>query len=166
MFKKLAISGLKIAASKEGRKMAKEAFRKAYKKHKKEVKRSKKIGTPVVPYNLIKSDVKRKIKGTKLTTAAEIKATPGARRKIILRIEKAKRARKRGGRPTIFGKAYASDKPGKTMQIQPLTFEQRKLMKKEMRQSAINLYRKMFLSKKKKGGVMRFLYGGFKKKRT
>ena len=166
MFKKLAISGLKIAASKEGRKMAKEAFRKAYKKHKKEVRRSKKVGTPVVPYNLIKQDIKRKIKGTKLVAKAEIKATPGLRRRIILNIEKGKREKKKFARPKIFGKAYASDKPGKTMQIQPLTFQQRKLMKKEMRQSAIDLYKKMFLSKKKKGGVMRFLYGGFKKKRT
>ena len=153
------MSGLKVLTTKEGRKMAKEAFRTAFKKHKKEVKRSKKIGTPVVPYNLIKSDVKRKIKGTKLTTAAEIKATPGARRKIILRIEKAKRARKRGGRPTIFGKAYASDKPGKTMQIQPLTFKQRKLMKKEMAAAADRNYKKVRFRK------FGYSDGGIKKKR-
>ena len=53
----------------------------------------------------------------------------------------------------MFGKAYASDKPGKTMQIQPLTFKQRRQMKKEMAESAKRLYKKMFLSKKKKGGL-------------
>ena len=91
--KKLIGTGLKYTATKEGRKMAKEAFRKAFKKHKSEVRRNKrnKGATPVVPYNLVKADVKRKIKGTKLTTAAEIKATPGARRRIILRIERAKK---------------------------------------------------------------------------
>ena len=50
MMKKL----VQIAATKEGRKMAKEAFRKAFKKHKSEVKRAKKVGTPVVPYDLVK----------------------------------------------------------------------------------------------------------------
>ena len=160
MFKKLAMSGLKVLATKEGRKMAKEAFRTAFKKHKREVKRSKKIGTPIVPYNLIKSDVKRKIKGTKLVAKAEIKATPGLRRRIILNIEKGKREKKKYAKPKIFGKAYASDKPGKTMQIQPLTFKQRRLMKKEMAAAADRNYKKVRFRK--------FGYndGGIKKKRT
>ena len=160
MFKKLAMSGLKVLATKEGRKMAKEAFRTAFKKHKREVKRSKKVGTPVVPYNLVKSDVKRKIKGTKLVAKAEIKATPGLRRRIILNIEKGKREKKKYAKPKIFGKAYASDKPGKTMQIQPLTFKQRRLMKKEMAAAADRNYKKVRFRK--------FGYndGGIKKKRT
>ena len=145
---------------------AKAAFKKAYRAHKSEVKRAKKLKTPVVPYNLVKQDIKRKIRGTKFTSQAEIKATPGARRRIILRIERGKRQKKKIARPQIFGKAYASDKAGKTMQIQPLTFAQRKLMKKEMAESAKRLYKKLFLSKKKKGGAMRFRYGGIKKKRT
>jgi hypothetical protein len=155
MMKKLITTGAKITATKEGRKMAKEAFRKLFKKHKSEVRRTKRTKgyVPTIPYNLKKADLKRKIRGTKLTTAAEIKAVPGARRRILLRIERNKRSKK-GGRPTgIFGKAYASDKPGRTMQIQPLTFQQRKLMKKEMAESAKRLYKKMFLSKKKKGGL-------------
>ena len=160
MFKKLAMSGLKVLATKEGRKMAKEAFRTAFKKHKREVKRSKKVGTPVVPYNLVKSDVKRKIKGTKLVAKAEIKATPGLRRRIIVNIEKGKREKKKYAKPKIFGKAYASDKPGKTMQIQPLTFKQRRLMKKEMAAAADRNYKKVRFRK--------FGYndGGIKKKRT
>ena len=160
MFKKLAMSGLKVLATKEGRKMAKEAFRTAFKKHKREVKRSKKIGTPVVPYDLIKSDVKRKIKGTKLVAKAEIKATPGLRRRIILNIEKGKREKKKYAKPKIFGKAYASDKPGKTMQIQPLTFKQRRLMKKEMAAAADRNYKKVRFRK------FGYSDGGIKKKRT
>ena len=160
MFKKLAMSGLKVLATKEGRKMAKEAFRTAFKKHKREVKRSKKIGTPVVPYNLIKSDVKRKIKGTKLVAKAEIKATPGLRRRIILNIEKGKREKKKYAKPKIFGKAYASDEPGKTMQIQPLTFKQRRLMKKEMAAAADRNYKKIRFRK------FGYSDGGIKKKRT
>ena len=160
MFKKLAMSGLKVLATKEGRKMAKEAFRTAFKKHKREVKRSKKIGTSVVPYNLIKSDVKRKIKGTKLVAKAEIKATPGLRRRIILNIEKGKREKKKYTKPKIFGKAYASDKPGKTMQIQPLTFKQRRLMKKEMAAAADRNYKKVRFRK------FGYSDGGIKKKRT
>ena len=61
---------------------AKAAFKKAFKKHKSEVKRAKKLGTPVVPYRLIKSDTKRKIRGTKFTAAAEFKAQPGLKRRI------------------------------------------------------------------------------------
>ena len=39
--KKLITAGAKITATKEGRKMAKEAFRKLFKKHKSEVRRTK-----------------------------------------------------------------------------------------------------------------------------
>ena len=143
MIKKGLMFGLKLTATKEGRKMAKEAFRKAFKKHKSSLRRSKKVGTPVVPYNLIKADVKRKIKGTKLTTAAEIKATPGARRRIILRIERAKKERKRGGKPIIYGKAYASDKPGKGMQIPLVSKLDRRKIQSDISESV-----RKFLKKK------------------
>ena len=121
---------------------AKAAFKKAFKKHKSEVKRAKKLGTPVVPYRLIKSDIKRKIRGTKFTAAAEFKAQPGLKRRIRIGIERAKREKKSFRKPVIFGKAYASDKKGKTMQIQPLTFAQRKLMKKKLR---LKFHSRLFL---------------------
>jgi hypothetical protein len=111
MMKKALEAGFKFTASKEGRRQAKEIFRKAFRKFKKQSKRER------VPYPLIKADVKKKIKGTTLITKADIKANPGTKRRILLRIEKAKRERKRGGKPQIFGKAYASDKAGKGMQI-------------------------------------------------
>ena len=137
-------------------KTVKEGFRKLHRKHKAELKRLKRdpsTAPPVIPMSLKKADFKRKIRGTKFTGAAEFKAQPGLKRRILIGIEKAKRKRKRLGRPVIFGKAYASDKKGKTMQIQPLTFAQRKLMKKEMAESAKRIYARMMTRNKKKGGM-------------
>ena len=137
-------------------KTVKEGFRRLHKKHKAEVarlKRSPNTAPPVIPMALKKADFKRKIRGTKFTGQAEFKAQPGLKRRLIVGIEKGRRAKKKLRRPIIYGKAYASDKKGKTLQIQPLTFKQRKLMKKEMAESAKRLYKKMFLSKKKKGGM-------------
>jgi hypothetical protein len=128
---------------------AKAAFRKAYRKHKSSVKRAKTekkkrgLNIPVVPYNLIKSDIKRKIRGTKFTAAAEFKAQSGLKRRIRIGIERAKREKKKFRTPVMYGKAYASDKKGKTMQIQPLTAKQRKQMKKEMAESANRNYLKV-----------------------
>jgi len=143
-------------------KTAKAAFKKAYRKHKSEVKRAKKVGTPVVPYNLIKADIKRKIRGTKFTSAAEIKATPGLRRRIITRIERSKRKRTPGGRPQIFGKAYASDKRGKGLQINPLSKKDRIKIQDEISQSV-----RKFLKRRKdepqsfkSGGIKKMLIGG------
>ena len=132
---------------------AKAAFKKAFRKHKSEVSRAKKQGTPVVPYSLVKSDIKRKIRGTKFTAAAEFKAQPGLKRRIKVGIERAKREKKKFRKPVILGKAYASDKKGKTMQIQPLTFKQRKQMKKEMEESAKRNYARLFSRNKKRGGL-------------
>ena len=137
-------------------KTVKEGFRRLHKKHKAEVKRLKRdpnTAPPVIPMSLKKADFKRKIRGTKFTGAAEFKAKPGSRRRLIVGIEKGRREKKKFRKPIIYGKGFASDKPGKTLQIQPLTFQQRKLMKKEMEESAKRLYKKMFLSKKKKGGL-------------
>jgi len=138
--------GLQFLATAEGRKMAKEAFRKGFKAFKSSVERKKKNprhSPPVIPYNLVKADVKRKIRGTKLTTSAEIKATPGLRRRMIVRIEKDKRAKEKFRKPVIVGKAFASDKAGKTLQVPPLTTAQRKKMKKEMAEAADRGYKKL-----------------------
>ena len=126
------------------------------KQHASEVRRSKKTGTPVIPYDLKKADFKRKIRGTKFTGAAEFKAKPGLKRRLIIGIEKGRRRKKELRKPVTYGKAFASDRAAKrTLQIQPLSFKQRRLMKKEMEQSAKKLYEKMFLSKKRKrkGGM-------------
>ena len=138
---------------------AKAAFRRGFKQFKTQKARAKKLGTPVVPYDLVKADIKRKIRGTKFTSQAEIKATPGAKRRIILRIERAKRAKAKNRKPIIYGKAYASDKAGKTMQIQPLTRKQRRDMKKEMAAAADRNYKRVRLRK------FGYRSGGIKKER-
>ena len=121
---------------------AKSAFKKLYRKHKAEVSRTKKTkgAVPTVPYQLKKADIKKKIRGTKFTAKADIKAKPGLRRRILLNIERSKRDKKKYGSPVIYGKAYASDKKGKTMQIPALSAAARKQMKKEMAESAKRNY--------------------------
>jgi hypothetical protein len=126
-------------------KTVKEGFRRLHKAHKAEVRRNKKTkgATPVIPMSLKKADFKRKIRGTKFTGTAEFKAQPGLKRRIRVGIERAKREKKKFRTPVMYGKAYASDKKGKTMQIQPLTAKQRKQMKKEMAESANRNYLKV-----------------------
>ena len=134
-------------------KTVKEGFRRLHKAHKAEVRRAKKTKTPVIPMSLKKADFKRKIRGTKFTGSAEFKAQPGLKRRIRIGIEKAKREKKKHRTPIMYGKAYASDKKGKTMQIQPLTIAQRKQMKKEMAESAKRNYQRILMRNKKKGGL-------------
>lgn len=130
-------------------KTVKEGFRRLHKAHKAEVRRAKKTKgrVPVVPFALKKADFKKKIRGTKFTGSAEFKAQPGLKRRIRIGIEKAKREKKKHRTPIMYGKAYASDKKGKTMQIQPLTIAQRKQMKKEMAAAADRNYKKVRLRK-------------------
>ena len=68
---------------------AKSAFKKLYRKHKAEVSRTKKTkgAVPTVPYQLKKAEIKKKIRGTKFTAKADIKAKPGLRRRILLNMK-------------------------------------------------------------------------------
>jgi|TARA_R100001530_G_scaffold10072_2_gene10001 hypothetical protein len=142
MMKKLEMSKLIF-------KTAKEQFRKLYKKHKSEVRHTKKTkgAIPTVPYQLKKADVKRKIRGTKFTAKADIKAKPGLRRRILLKIERDKRAKTKHKGPVIYGKGWASDRAGKTMQIPAMTFKARKQMKKEMAVAAEKGYKRIRFKK-------------------
>lgn len=128
-------------------KTAKEAFRKIYRKTKAEKRAVKRSSSAqgVVPYDLKKRVLKKQLRGLKITGQAEFKASPGLKNRILLRIEKAKKEKGKFRTPVIYGKAYASDKKGKTMQIQPLTSKQRKDMKKEMAKSADRNYKKVRL---------------------
>ena len=154
--KKAIESGFKFTATKEGRKQARELFRKAYikfKYHKQSGQRVKDKG--FIPYSLIKADVKKKIKGTKLITKADIKANPGTRSIILLRIERPKKDRKRGGRPILIGKAYASDKRGKGMQVPLVSKLDRRKIQSDISESV-----RAFMKKKtgyKKGGDIKKL---------
>ena len=155
--KKLLESGFKVTATKEGRKMAKEAFRKLFKKHKSEERRTKKTKgfVPTIPYNLKKADLKKKIKGTKLITQAEIKANPGSRRRIMLRIARDKNQKSKFKGPIIYGKAYQSDKAGKSLQIPMISKQQRRDVQEDISQSV-----RKFLKKKlgrKKGGDIKVM---------
>ena len=143
---------------------AKEAFRRGYRKYKRGQRKTERV-----PYDLVKKDIKKSIRGTKFTTQAEIKATPGAKRRIILRIERAKRSKEKFRTPVIYGKAYASDKKGKTMQVSPLTRKQRRDMRKEMAAAADRGYKKVRLRKLGylKGGLLtegiKFAYKQYRK---
>ena len=134
-------------------KTAKEAFRRGFRKYKRGARETERV-----PYDLVKADIKRKIRGTKFTSAAEIKAKPGLRRRIFTRIERSKRNRTPGGRPRFFGKAYASDKRGKSLQINPLSKKDRQKIQDDISESV-----KKFL-KRKKDEPMSFKKGGMKKK--
>ncbi len=136
---------IQYLATPEGRKMAKEAFRKGFKGFKSakaRFKRAPSQSPPVIPYNLVKADVKRKIRGTKLTTAAEIKATPGLKRRMIVRIAKAKKDKPIFKGP-IIGKAYASDKRAKRTMMINIPKKERQAIQKSISDSV-----RAFLKKK------------------
>ena len=117
---------------------AKEQFRKAFRKHKSQVKRAKleaKKGknTPVEPYGLKKRAIKRSIRGTKFMDKSEYLAAP-----------KTKSLPAGGPRPKLIGKAYASDKKGKGLQINPLSKKDRQKIQDEISESV-----KKFLKRRK-----------------
>jgi len=132
---------------------AKAAFRKGFKKYKTEVRRQnklpKQLRSIVVPYDLVKKDIKRKIKSTKFMDKAAYLAAP-----------KTKSIPKGGPRPQIFGKAYASDKKGKSMQIPMMTKEQRKANQEAISQS-VRKFISEKLGRKKLGGVIKARKGRF-----
>ena len=127
---------------------AKEQFRKLYRKHKSQVRRAKKDakrgirGTGVEPYGLKKRALKKSIRSTKFMSKAEYLKMPKTT------------SLPKGGRPQIFGKAYASDKAGKSLQINPLSKKDRKKIQDEISASV-----KRFL-KRKKDEPMSFKKGG------
>tara|TARA_R110002020_G_scaffold74683_6_gene190851 strand:+ start:68 stop:766 length:699 start_codon:yes stop_codon:yes gene_type:complete len=116
---------------------AKEAFRRGFKKYKKGKRQTERV-----PYDLVKADIKRKIRGTRFYVGAEAKARPGIGSKGL----------PKGGRPRIFGKAYASDKRGKSMQIPMMTKKQRAANQEAISQS-VRKFMKERIGKKKLGGL-------------
>tara|TARA_B100000035_G_scaffold91144_1_gene76933 strand:- start:326 stop:877 length:552 start_codon:yes stop_codon:yes gene_type:complete len=154
MMKKLQMTGLAF-------KTAKEAFRKIYRKQKAQIRAAKRDPNRagVEPYDLKKSFLKKQLRGLKITGQAEFKAQPGLKNRIKLSIAKGKAEKAKFRKPVIVGKAYASDKAGKTLQVQPLTRNQRKQMLKEMAISADRNYKKVRLRKfgYEKGGDVKTL---------
>ena len=116
---------------------AKEAFRRGFRKYKRGKKKNERV-----PYDLVKADIKRNIRGTKFYVGAEAKARPGIGSKGL----------PKGGRPRIFGKAYASDKRGKSMQIPMMTKKQRAANQEAISQS-VRKFMKDRIGRKKQGGL-------------
>mgnify|MGYP003141954999 CR=1 FL=1 len=59
---------------------AKEAFRRGFRKYKRGQRKTERV-----PYDLVKADIKRKIRGTKFFVGAEAKARPGIGKKGLPR---------------------------------------------------------------------------------
>ena len=116
---------------------AKEAFRRGFRKYKRGQRKTERV-----PYDLVKADIKRSIRGTKFFVGAEAKARPGIGKKGL----------PKGGRPRIFGKAYASDKRGKGMKIQMMTKQERAANQEAISQS-VRKFLKERIGRKKKGGM-------------
>ena len=103
----------------------KEGFRRMYRKHKSQVRRAKRdakrgFHTGVEPYGLKKRAFKKQIRSTRFMDKAEYLKLPKTT------------SLPRGGKPQIFGKAYASDKAGKSLQINPLSKKDRKKIQDEI----------------------------------
>ena len=131
---------------------AKEQFRKALKQHKSSVRRHKrnKGATPVLDYDLLRKKVKRDIKSTKFMD-----------KKTYLAVPKTKSLPKGGPRPTLVGKAYASDKAGKrTMMIPMMTKKQREANQESISQS-VRKFLAEKIGRKLKGGVIKAKKGRF-----
>ena len=131
---------------------AKEAFRKGFKQYKSEARRQKKLPKQlrsiVVPYDLVKKDIKRKIKSTKFMD-----------KETYLKAPKTKSIPKGGPRPQIFGKAYASDKKGKTMNI-TLPKKERAAIQEGISQS-VRKFLSERIGRKAKGGIFKAKRGRF-----
>ena len=134
---------------------AKEQFRKAFRKHKSQLRTKKKMAQRgysygVEPYGLKKLSIKNAIRRTKFMDKAAYKAAP-----------KTKSLPKGGPRPSIVGKAYASDKAAKrTMMIPMMTKKQREANQESISQS-VRKFLKERIGRKKKGGVIKAMKGRF-----
>jgi len=132
---------------------AKEQFRKAFRKHKSQLRTKKKMAQRgysygVEPYGLKKLSIKNAIRRTKFMDKAAYQAAP-----------KTKSLPKGGPRPSIVGKAYASDKAAKrTMMIPMMTKKQREANQESISQS-VRKFLKERIGRKKKGGVIKAMKG-------
>ena len=123
---------------------AKEGFRKMYRQHKAEVraqKRAKKRGFSKVvePYDLKKRALKKSIRSTKFMSKAEYLKMPKTT------------SLPKGGKPQIFGKAYASDKKGKSMNI-TLPKKERAAIQRSISES-VRRFMADKVGRKAKGGI-------------
>jgi len=133
---------------------AKEQFRKAFRKHKSQVSRAKrgsKFGaTPgVEPYEIKKMAIKRQIRNTKFMDKSAYLSAP-----------KTESKKWKGRKPQLIGKAYASDKRGKGMQIPMMTAKERVANQDAISQS-VRRFLAEKMGRKKLGGVIKAMKGRF-----
>ena len=128
---------------------AKEAFRRGFKKYKRGQRKTERV-----PYDLVKADIKRSIRGTKFFVGAEAKARPGIGKKGL----------PKGGRPRIFGKAYASDKAGKRSMMIPMMTKKERAANQEAISQSVRKFLKERMNRKLAGGLItKGIMGAFRK---
>ena len=124
----------------------KEGFRKMYRKHKSQVRRAKKDakrgirGTGIEPYGLKKRAFKKQIRSTKFMDKAAYLAAP-----------KTKSLPRGGPKINLIGKAYASDKKGKSMMI-TLPKKEREAIQRSISES-VRRFMADKVGRKAKGGI-------------
>ena len=132
----------------------KEGFRRMYRKHKSQVRRAKKDakrgigGTGIEPYGLKKRAFKKQIRSTKFMDKAAYLAAP-----------KTKSLPRGGPKINLIGKAYASDKKGKTMNI-TLPKKEREAIQRSISES-VRRFMADKVGRKAKGGIFRAKRGRF-----
>jgi hypothetical protein len=126
---------------------AKAGFRKLRKEHKSQVRRAArefkrgKVVIPVEPYDLKKKAFKRSFRNTKFMDKAAYLAAPKTKKLP------------RGGKPTIVGKAFASDKAGKGLQVPMITKKQRRAIQRSISDSVRTFLREKGVKGYKSGSM-------------
>ena len=130
---------------------AKAQFRKALKQHKSSVRRHKRTKgfTPILDYDLLRKKVKRDIRSTKFMD-----------KKAYLAAPKTKKLPAGGPRPSLVGKAFASDKRGKRTMMISIPKKQRKAIQEDISES-VRKFLKERIGRKAKGGIFKFKRGRF-----
>ena len=132
----------------------KEGFRRMYRKHKSQVRRAKKDakrgirGTGIEPYGLKKRAFKKQIRSTKFMDKAAYLAAP-----------KTKSIPRGGPKINVVGKAYASDKRGKSMMI-TLPKKEREAIQRSISES-VRRFMADKVGRKAKGGIFKAKRGRF-----
>jgi hypothetical protein len=132
----------------------KEGFRRMYRKHKSQVRRAKKDakrgirGTGIEPYGLKKRAFKKQIRSTKFMDKAAYLAAP-----------KTKSLPRGGPKVNVVGKAFASDKRGKSMNI-TLPKKEREAIQRSISES-VRRFMADKVGRKAKGGIFKAKRGRF-----
>ena len=123
---------------------AKEAFRKGFRKYKRGQKKEERV-----PYDLVKSSIKRSIRSTKFMDKTAYQQAPKTT------------SIPRGGNPRIVGKAYASDRAAKKTMMIPMMTKQQRAANQQAISDSVRKFLKDKINRKKYGGVMKAFKGKY-----